>query len=77
MFLLHTTTYRLVGQWLVEHEQSGEPKADYGTELLKRLSRELISQVGRGFSERNLEQMRQFYHAVANSADAICEFQSG
>jgi predicted nuclease of restriction endonuclease-like (RecB) superfamily len=33
----------------------------YGTELLKRLSRDLQSRLGRGFSERNLEQMRQFY----------------
>src|SRR5713101_4571651 len=48
-----TTTYWLVGQRLVEHEQSGEPRAAYGTELLKRLSRDLLSQVGRGFSERN------------------------
>jgi hypothetical protein len=56
-----TTTYWLVGQRLVEHEQRGQPRAAYGSALLKRLSRDLLSQVGRGFSERNLEQMRQFY----------------
>lgn len=56
-----TATYWLVGRRLVEHEQRGEPRAAYGTELLKRLSRDLLSRVGRGFSERNLEQMRQFY----------------
>jgi len=56
-----TTTYWLVGQRLVEQEQGGDERALYGTELLKRLSRDLQSRLGRGFSERNLEQMRQFY----------------
>src|SRR4051794_23786047 len=56
-----TTTYWLGGHRLVEHDQGGEERAAYGSELLKRLSRDLQSQLGRGFSERNLEQMRQFY----------------
>ena len=56
-----TSTYWLVGQRLVEHEQGGEERAAYGTEVLKRLSQDLQSRLGRGFSERNLEQMRQFY----------------
>lgn len=56
-----TSTYWLVGQRLVEHEQGGEERAVYGAELLKRLSRDLQTRLGREFSERNLEQMRQFY----------------
>lgn len=56
-----TTTYWLVGERLVKHEQGGAERAAYGAELLKRLSRDLGSRLGRGFSERNLEQMRQFY----------------
>ncbi len=56
-----TTTYWLVGRRLVEYEQGGKERAEYGAELLKRLSGDLQSQLGRGFSERNLEQMRQFY----------------
>ena len=56
-----TTTYWLVGRRLVEFEQRGKERAVYGTELLKRLSGDLQSRFGRGFSERNLEQMRQFY----------------
>ena len=56
-----TTTYWLVGRRLVEFEQGGKERAAYGSELLKRLSRDLQAQLGRGFSERNLEQMRQFY----------------
>lgn len=56
-----TTTYWLVGRRLVEFEQRGKERAVYGSKLLKRLSGDLQSRFGRGFSERNLEQMRQFY----------------
>jgi len=56
-----TATYWLVGRRLVEFEQLGKERAVYGSELLKRLSGDLQSRFGRGFSERNLEQMRQFY----------------
>jgi len=62
-----TTTYWLVGRRLVEYEQGGKERAEYGSELLKRLSGDLQSQLGRGFSERNLEQMRQFYFQWQNS----------
>jgi predicted nuclease of restriction endonuclease-like (RecB) superfamily len=50
-----------VGRRLAEFEQRGRERAVYGSELLKRLSGDLQSRFGRGFSERNLEQMRQFY----------------
>jgi hypothetical protein len=62
-----TTTYWLIGRRLVEYEQGGKERAAYGSELLKRLSGDLRSQGGRGFSERNLEQMRQFYLQWQNS----------
>jgi hypothetical protein len=39
----------------------GCARAGYGEELLKRLARDLSKRFGRGFSERNLEQMRAFY----------------
>ncbi len=58
-----TTTYWLVGQRIVEQEQRGAPRAGYGETLLKRLARDLSKRFGRGFSERNLEQMRGFYLA--------------
>jgi hypothetical protein len=45
----------------VEFEQKGKKRADYGVALLKRLSSDLTDRFGRGFSERNLEQMRLFY----------------
>jgi predicted nuclease of restriction endonuclease-like (RecB) superfamily len=56
-----TATYWEIGRRIVEHEQGGEERAGYGEELLKRLSQDLKIRFGRGFSERNLEQMRRFY----------------
>lgn len=56
-----TRTYWEIGRRIVHHEQRGRPRAMYGEQLLKRLSLDLSSKYGRGFSERNLEQMRQFY----------------
>ena len=58
---LMTATYWEVGRQIVEFEQRGEMRAGYGQELLKRLSKDLTARLGRGFSERNLEQMRLFY----------------
>jgi hypothetical protein len=56
-----TSAYWLVGQRIVEHEQSGSARAGYGEALLKRLAQDLTARLGRGFSERNIEQMRLFY----------------
>ena len=56
-----TSTYWLVGRSIVEHEQSGAVRAEYGQELMKRLATDLTTRLGRGFSERNLELMRLFY----------------
>ncbi len=56
-----TATYWLVGRRIVEQEQRGLPRAGYGERLLKRLANDLSNRFGRGFSERNLEQMRTFY----------------
>lgn len=58
---LMTATYWEIGRRIVEFEQSGQDRAAYGEALLKRLSVDLMHQFGRGFSVRNLEQMRQFY----------------
>lgn len=56
-----TATYWEIGRRIVEVEQKGEERAEYGKELLKKLSKALTDKFGRGFSERNLEQMRLFY----------------
>lgn len=54
-------TYFEIGKMIVEHEQGGEVKAEYGKNTLKSLSIKLAKEFGRGFSHRNLEQMRLFY----------------
>jgi predicted nuclease of restriction endonuclease-like (RecB) superfamily len=68
-----TSTYWLIGQRIVEHEQSGSERAAYGQELLKQLAQDLTPQLGRGFSERNLEQMRLFYLGWPNSQTVSAE----
>jgi hypothetical protein len=54
-------SYWQIGRRIVEHEQQGEASALYGKQLIEKLSEDLTSQVGHGFSERNLYKMRQFY----------------
>ncbi|MFN8771065.1 MAG: YhcG family protein [Neisseriaceae bacterium] len=54
-------SYYEIGRMIVEHEQHGKQRAEYGKFILKDLSNKLSSQFGKGFSLRNLEQMRQFY----------------
>lgn len=60
---LMTASYWEIGRRIVEFEQGGEGRAGYGQALLKRLSVDLSARFGRGFSVRNLEQMRLFYQA--------------
>jgi predicted nuclease of restriction endonuclease-like (RecB) superfamily len=60
---LMTATYWSIGRYIVEFELSGKKRAEYGEELLERLSADLTSQFGRGFSRPNLQQMRQLYQA--------------
>ena len=54
-------TYWEIGRNIVEFEQAGSVKAEYGTELLKRLSRDLTDAYGKGFSHSNLVYMRKLY----------------
>ena len=54
-------TYFLIGKRIVEEEQNGEKRAEYGEELIKNLSLRLTEEFGKGFSETNLKQMKSFY----------------
>ena len=54
-------TYWSVGKYIVEFEQNGDIKAEYGKELLTKLSKDLTLEYGKGFSRSNLFQMRAFY----------------
>jgi predicted nuclease of restriction endonuclease-like (RecB) superfamily len=54
-------TYWLVGRQIVEYEQGGKAKAEYGDVLLKRLGQDLTARLGRGYGWRNVFRMRAFY----------------
>ncbi len=54
-------TYWKTGQYIVEYEQAGKAKAEYGKGLLENLSKDLALLHGKGFSLSNLKRMRQFY----------------
>ena len=54
-------TYWKIGQRIVEEEQAGKSRAEYGTKLIENLSKYLTDTFGKGFSEANLKNMRQFY----------------
>ncbi len=54
-------TYWNVGKRIVEQEQEGNQRAEYGTALIEVLAAELTKEFGKSFSERNLRHFRQFY----------------
>jgi len=54
-------TYWNIGQRIVEREQQGNPRADYGENLIENRFRYLTGIFGKGFSEANLQNMRKFY----------------
>lgn len=56
-----TLTYFEIGRLIVEHEQRGMERAEYGKAVLKELSQRLTQKLGKGFSVDNLQNMRQFY----------------
>lgn len=53
--------YWQIGRRIVEEEQNGRERADYGTFLAKELSRQLTSEFGRGFAIANIKNFKQFY----------------
>ncbi|MBU2507017.1 MAG: DUF1016 family protein [Bacteroidetes bacterium] len=63
-----TATYWEIGRKIIEYEQNGSDRAVYGLNLLPRLSSDLSSNLGKGFSVDNLESMRLFYLAYSTAA---------
>lgn len=59
-------SYWLIGQQIVEHEQHGAERADYGKGLLRELAARLTKDFGKGFDESNLRYMRLFYRCFPN-----------
>ena len=62
-------TYWNIGKRIVEQEQHGKSRAEYGTQLLQVLSEELSAAFGKGFSARNLRNYRQFYLSFPHARD--------
>ncbi len=54
-----------IGRHIVEFEQQGNERAEYGTDLLARLSKDLKLRYGKGFGRRNILDMRRFYLAFS------------
>lgn len=69
------TTYWFIGGRIVEYEQKGKKRAEYGEELLISLAGDLSSRFGKGFSKSNLFMMRSFY--LAYSEQQIFQTLSG
>ncbi len=81
-------TYFEIGRMIVEEEQSGKDRAEYGKQILKGLSEQLTNEFGKGFSTDNLENMRKFYLAysisesltrilqITNSSSLMTNFES-
>lgn len=62
-------TYWKIGEHIVEFEQDGKIKAEYGKALLPNLSKDLTRSIGKGFSLSNLKRMRQMYALYPISAE--------
>ena len=69
-------TYFEIGRMIIEEEQNGKERAAYGKQLITELSKKLTVNFGKGFSQRNLEQMRQFYLVYSIPQTLSAEFEN-
>ena len=70
-------TYFEIGRMIVEEDQSGKERAEYGKQLLKGLSQQLTIEFGKGFSVANLENIRKFYltYSISETVSRILQIQ--
>ena len=68
-------TYLEIGRMIIEEEQNGKERAEYGKQILKELSRRLSTEFEKGFSVTNLQQMKNFYNVYGKqqTVSAISE----
>jgi len=71
-----TATYWLIGQYIVEFEQNGHDRANYGDEIIRRLSSDLTARYGREFSVRSLWKMKAFFLYWQKVPTVSAEFES-
>lgn len=74
--LVQVRTNFEIGRHIVEHEQQGKDRADYGKELLTNLADRLTQEFGKGFARSNIAYMRSFYLTYVDRAQ-ICQTASG
>ena len=66
-----------IGRRIVEHEQKGSRRAGYGERIVRELANRLTEDLGRGFSKRNLDYMRQFYLEYHEAVSEIALIDTG
>jgi len=64
--LSQVCTNWLIGQRIVEQEQAGQNRAEYGKHLIKLVAQELTNEFGNGYSETNIKSFRRFYLEYQN-----------
>ena len=69
-------TYFDIGKMIVENEQKGDERAEYGTQLITKLSQVLTEEFGSGFSKTNLRQMRKFFLIYEKQQTVSAEFKN-
>lgn len=70
-----TRTYFEIGKLIIEEEQKGKERAEYGKQLISDLSQRLLNEFGKGFSTTNLKQMRTFYLTYSKGQTVSDEFK--
>ena len=56
-----------IGETIVEYEQKGKEKAEYGQQVIESLSQRMTEEFGKGFTSTNLKYMRKFYLIFSKS----------
>ncbi len=69
-------TYFEIGRMIVEEEQNGKARAEYGKQILKDLSKRLSVEFGKGFSVTNLQQMKNFYNVYGKQQTVSAESEN-
>ena len=65
-----------IGKYIVEYEQEGNVRAQYGEQLLKDLSKKLTLRYGAGWSYTNLKYIRKFYTVYSKRSTTGCPFEN-
>lgn len=67
-------TYFEIGRLIIEEEQNGSNKAEYGQQIIQNISTRLTSEFGKGFSSTNIKQMRSFFLIYSKGQTLSDEF---